>query len=324
MLSPDARLLRCLRRVAPAFVSMEELAAAAGLDSDATRGAIDSLADAGWEIECREHSGCRLFREPEDALIADDIAERIEPCSVATRVLVFASTGSTNELAARLARESAAHGHVVIAEEQTAGRGRLGRKWDSPRGGGLWISIVVRPRIAFDSWHRLTLWAALGARGAIGSVSGINAKIKWPNDIYADGRKLAGVLVETGADVAGEKFAVVGIGINVAQTEFPAEIAHKAGSILQMTGRRFSRAALAGELLRQLDARWQLMESDFSALVSEATGSHLLLGQWIEVDHAGRRFAGFAEALDSEGFLPLRLGSGERVILRSGEPEPAA
>ena len=144
---------------------------------------------------------------------------------VGREILVLAETGSTNDVAAQLGRAGAPEGLVVFAERQTAGRGRLGRKWESAAHKGLWFSLLLRPTFALADWARLTTWAAVGiARGLEEALPGFRAAVKWPNDIYLLGKKAVGILCESVAGPGG--YAVVGIGVNVNHTreDFPQEL----------------------------------------------------------------------------------------------------
>ncbi|MEQ1854067.1 MAG: biotin--[acetyl-CoA-carboxylase] ligase, partial [Chthoniobacteraceae bacterium] len=211
--SPDARLLRLLREAETHFPA-GELAAELGVPEPALEASLAGLREAGFDIEDRPGEGYRLIGSP-DRLIADDLHSRLGGCELAREILVFEETTSTNDVAARLGREGHAGGVAVFAERQTSGRGRFGRRWESTAREGLWFSLLLRPGWPASQWVRLTTWAGVAVAGAIERVAGQSAKIKWPNDVLVDGRKVAGILTECSTDSSGRMFAVVGIGLNV-------------------------------------------------------------------------------------------------------------
>lgn len=170
-------------------------------------------------------------------------------CLLGRNIQVFAETDSTNNLAREAGEAGAPEGLVFFAEAQRAGRGRRGRSWSSPAGGGLWLSILLRPRAPRDRWPRLTLLAVRALLEALANV-GVSASWKWPNDVVVGAGKLAGVLVEATA-----QFAVMGIGLNVRQRppEFPDELRARALSVEMITGSGIDREALAAAVLGGLD-----------------------------------------------------------------------
>ncbi len=346
-MTPDGRILHALRAAGRAL-SVSELAAEAKLPPGALEERIDGLRAAGYEIELAPHAGYRLRAIP-DRLIADDLAARLGgtsekggPLRIAREIVVFEQTASTNDVAARLARAGAAEGVAIFAEQQTAGRGRLGRRWDSAARKGLWFSLLLRPRLAISGWTRLTTWAALGvARGLEEALPGCRAAIKWPNDVYLRGRKVAGILIESvagrpgGPDQGG--FAIVGIGVNVNQTaaDFSGELAGRATSLRMVAGEEalpLDRQEVAATLLKRLDALYGQLdqlnragedESDrFASWVAEAESRSLLLGKWVEIAAPGApegSLRGMAEGLEPDGSLRLRDGEGRVFVVSGGE-----
>ena len=196
---------------------------------------IASLRAAGYDIEEHPHLGCRLISAP-DRIIADDLTGMLDGVTLARKILVFEKTGSTNDLVASMGRSGEPHGLVIFAEEQTAGRGRLGRRWESDSHRGLWFSLLLRPRFPHASWTRLTTWAAVAIAEALETASGCHTAIKWPNDIYIDGKKVTGILIESHFNKSQEPFAVLGIGVNVNHDHFPPDLAGKAASLKLAAG----------------------------------------------------------------------------------------
>jgi BirA family biotin operon repressor/biotin-[acetyl-CoA-carboxylase] ligase len=250
-----------------------------------------------------------------------ELTARLEGCVIGHQLIFLNEATSTNDVAAEMGRNGSAEGVVIFAETQTAGRGRLGRKWESAEGAGLWFSILVRPQIPVRDWGRLTTLAAVAIAEALDEIADCRAQIKWPNDVYLDGKKAVGILIESYAGA--EPFAVLGIGVNVNQTHFSEAIAERAVSLRMMAGRMLDRNAVAVAILRRLDAWYQKLPCDFSSIVRIAEARSYLRGRWLEADCAGGRVSGVAENLDENGALVLRKQDGTLVTLQSGEVSTA-
>lgn len=265
---------------------------------------------------------CGMTATQTDWLRADRERRR-----VGIGIEVHRSIGSTNDRAGRLLDEPGGEGRAVVAEEQTAGRGRRGREWLTPAGRNLAVSVALRPRLgAADAWQ-LAAAAALAARAACRLHADV--WLKWPNDLVAaDGTKLGGLLLETTVDGERITSAVIGIGINVnwEPAAMPAELAATATSLAVLAGAPVDRAALLDRLLDELDAEIVELEAGRSPLeryrVACAT-----LGQDIEVETLAGRLAGRAMDVDEHGALvlathagPVAVSSGEIVRVRAGTP----
>ena len=194
-----------------------------------------------------------------DRLSASDLSSSLGKGVIGSRIIVLESTRSTNDFLRQMLTPELPEGLVIFAEEQTAGRGQRGNRWASAPYLGLWFSILLRPRLRPTESARLTEWAAQTIAATVRTEFQLKPAIKPPNDVYLNGRKIAGVLVETKAGKGDEWAAIVGIGVNVNQLEndFPAELREQAGSLAMALGRRPSRGAFAVALLRQLDRTWR-------------------------------------------------------------------
>ncbi len=261
---------------------------------------------------------------------ADGFLERLQAASAApatlhpslARLEVRAEVGSTNAEAAALAAAGAPHGTLVVAERQTAGRGRLGRTWDSPPGVGVWASWVLRPPLPATEAPRLGLLASVAAAEAIRGWTGAAALLKWPNDIEVAGRKVAGILAELSTEGSGIRHVVLGIGINVnqAETDFPPPLAGRATSVRLAVGGPVDRFLLLRGLCARL-ATWLTAEAEH--------GWRPVFRRWAELDGAvGRPVRVHAEAgsqvghvsgIDRAGALQVRLESGETIRVEGGE-----
>jgi BirA family biotin operon repressor/biotin-[acetyl-CoA-carboxylase] ligase len=317
VLTPDARLLRELRGTAVHLLP-GDFASALRVPRDQVEAGLGRLRNAGFDIEEKPGIGCRLLASP-DRLIADDLLARIGDCPLAREILTFEETASTNDVAARLGREGRTGGLLVFAERQTAGRGRFGRRWDSAPHAGLWFSLLLRPAFATPLWVRLTTWAGVCTATAIGRATGLDAQVKWPNDVLVGGKKVAGILTECSSDTAGGMFAVVGIGVNVNHEAMPAELADRAASLRQIAGRTLDRSAIAAAIVSELAARLPAVETDFAEILAEAARRSTVLGKWIRFDAAAASYEGQAESLDADGNLLLRLADGTLRTMTAGE-----
>ncbi len=195
------------------------------------------------------------MRAPPDRLLAARISESLGEGVIGRRIIVLESTRSTNEFLLQMLTPELPEGFVVFAEHQSAGRGQRGQRWESAAHRGLWFSILLRLQIPIVESARLTTWAAEAIAATIAKETGLLAAIKLPNDVYVDGRKVAGVLVETKAGPGAEWSAVAGIGVNLNQApeEFPEELKERAASLAMVLGRPIDREAFAVALLHELE-----------------------------------------------------------------------
>jgi BirA family biotin operon repressor/biotin-[acetyl-CoA-carboxylase] ligase len=282
-----------------------------GISPGAFNLAITGLRAIGYEIESHPLLGCRLASSP-DRLMADDLEARLSSPVIGSEILVFEETSSTNDVVARLATSKRGEGLVVFAESQTKGRGRHGRVWVSPKGKGLWFSVLLRPRLPVGAMSRITVAASVAVVRAVRETSGVQARIKWPNDVTVHGKKLAGILTELSGDAA---ILGIGIDVNCRQDELP----EVATSLLAATGQPQDRAALAARVLEELEELYRLAVEDFEAVTKEWAGLCSTLGRQIVVTMGQRRIEGCAQALDGDGALLLRKDSGQIERLLGGD-----
>lgn len=229
------------------------------------------------------------------------------------RILFRESVESTNDEVRTLAQAGAPDGLVVLAERQTAGRGRRGAAWFSPTGESLAFSILLRPEEPKALWPRLALAAGLAVAEAVESC-GAEAGIKWPNDVWIDQRKVAGILVEAGSD-----FAVVGIGLNVNTTEFPPEVSEIATSLKIKTSRNFSRAEVLAAIIHKFSLRRRQIDQDFEALISAVRLRCVLTGKRVTLMTANGPRTGIVEGIAAGGELLLRTVDGLERLIQADE-----
>jgi BirA family biotin operon repressor/biotin-[acetyl-CoA-carboxylase] ligase len=250
--------------------------------------------------------------------LPDDLAaalSRVQPRlgAIARQVLWFPEITSTNDVAAAMAADGREEGLVILADMQTAGRGRLGRTWTSPPGAGIYASLVFRPlpHVA----RLLTMAAGVGVADGIAAATGLEVELKWPNDVHCGGRKLAGILAERGSD-----HVVLGFGINVLRAMYPADVQARATSLEVELGRPVDRALVLAECLAALAARYRDLDAGRDAIVMAAWRARgaSMIGRRVQWDAAGTVSQGRAERVDDDGALMVRTESGlVRVI--SGE-----
>jgi BirA family transcriptional regulator, biotin operon repressor / biotin---[acetyl-CoA-carboxylase] ligase len=299
----DAEILRALRHGDGGGVSGPELATKLGVARATVSTHIDELRGLGYDIEASPHGGYRLLAAP-DLLHADDLLSRLETKVIGRDIRVFEETTSTNDVVEKLALDGVREGVVVFAESQTKGRGRLGRKWVSPRRRGLWFSVLLRPDVRPQATTQLTVAAATALVRAIRSQTDIAPEIKWPNDILVDGKKVAGVLTELSAEIDHVKFVILGIGldVNLNASDFPADVRRLATSLKIEAGHAIDRADLAAGILRELDADYaRICAGKFEEVADEWEEQCSTLGHNVVIRVGDRALQGRAESLDSDG-----------------------
>ena len=312
----DAKILCALRDADETGISLSVLAAKAGENPAAISRRIAELCRIGYDIESTPHLGYRLLSSP-DVLHADDLLSRLAGGVIGRDIQVFQETNSTNDVVEKLARDGVAEGVVVFAESQSKGRGRLGRKWISPAGEGLWFSVLLRPQLPPASATQLTIAAATAVARAIRLETGLLPQIKWPNDILIEGRKVVGILTELSAELDRVRYVIIGIGVDVNVREFPAELADSATSLAAAAGKNLIRAEIAAAILKELDADYaRITRGEFSALAEEWERQCITLGRRVQIHIGDRTMAGRAESLDGDGALLLRTDYGhlERIV----------
>ena len=321
-MNADAQILQALRGAGQEAVSGAELAQKLRMTRAAVWARIQELRQAGYEIEAGPHRGYRLVSAP-DLLHADDLSARLGKTKVIGRdIRVFQETNSTNDVAEKLARDGVKEGAVVFAEAQTRGRGRLGRKWLSPAGKGLWFSLLLRPALRPPEATRLTVASATAVRRAIATQTGLSPEIKWPNDILIHGRKVAGILTELNAELDKVKYVILGIGVdvNLNASDFPTELRRTATSLKAETGKPIGRADLAVTLLRELDNDYaRATGGHFAELADEWEKYCATIGQQVTIQMGGRQVRGRAESLSEDGALLVRSEHGHLEQIVGGD-----
>jgi len=238
------------------------------------------------------------------------------------KVFRFESLPSTNTELARLASEGAAEGVSIVADEQTAGRGRLQRAWSSPKGAGLYFSILLRPVIPQNYWPLITFMAALAVGDALSEAAGVQTDIKWPNDLLSGERKICGILAEA-IDTPAGRAVIVGIGINLTQNAFPPQLANVATSVAEATGQAMShvvdRERILAVLLDALSRWYSLLDEPERIVDAWSNRSSYAIGKLVQVSNGDDVWQGTTSGIERDGALRLRTTSGEIKLVRAGD-----
>jgi BirA family transcriptional regulator, biotin operon repressor / biotin---[acetyl-CoA-carboxylase] ligase len=241
------------------------------------------------------------------------------------RIHYFSELDSTNSRARRLAEQGAQAGEIVIAESQTCGRGRLDRAWISPPYVNLYLSVILRPKLPPIDAPQITLVAAVALVEALAAFIPVAPAIKWPNDILAGGRKLAGILTESVCHAEGIDFVILGIGVNVnyAVESMPDAIRKRATSLISLAGESVSRECVLRRLIQDLDRCYgELEETGFQALAARWEARFELRGKKVRVEMTDRIIIGTAGGIDRDGALILEDGRGELQRVVAGDVVP--
>ena len=313
-----------LLRQQEGFVSGEEISRRLGLSRTAIWKAVDALRRDGYTVEARTGLGYRLLAAP-DAVTEPEIRHFLGETDRVGRTLVcLEEVDSTNLHAKQLAAEGAADGAVVVADRQTAGRGRLGRSFQSPGGRGIYLTVLLRPDLPPERLSPVTAMAGVAVCRAVERHCNVSPGLKWPNDPVLDGKKLCGILTELSleGETGRVQDLVLGIGINVSQRpeDFTPEIREIATSLTQALGRPVSRPALAAEVIREVDRLYAaLTAGELGPYLAEYRRRCVNLGRTVRL--LGPGGGETAEALDIDGDfgLVVRTADGTVRTVRSGE-----
>jgi BirA family biotin operon repressor/biotin-[acetyl-CoA-carboxylase] ligase len=314
-----ASLLAALR-AAEEPVSGESLALAAGVSRAAVWKRINRLKALGYKIAGEPRKGYRLLAVP-DKLLPEEILNGLATRRLRGPIHHFETIPSTSDLAKELGGRGAPEGTLVVAEGQSAGRGRLGRHWESPPGVGLYVSLVLRPSLPPMELPQITLTAAVAGVRALQRSARVTPRIKWPNDLLLDGKKVGGILTEMETESDQIRYLVLGWGLNVNNSTLPPELA--ATSLLLATGKKFSRVAILQAWLMELETLYErFLARDVAGILSAWREHAITLGQVVTVRQGNRKIHGTALDVDGEGALLLETRSGELVRVTSGEIAP--
>ena len=298
-------------------VSGSEIARSVGMTRSAVWKAVKQLRDEGYTICAVTNRGYCLSEE-NDFLSEQAIVPNLRTKDLGRKIDVFKTVDSTNNFAKSLAQFGAVHGTTVVSEVQTQGKGRMGKNFYSPTGMGIYMSVVLRPKLSVDHSLLITSCAAVAVAEAIENISGLDCKIKWVNDIYAGDKKLCGILTEASVNVeqGGLEYAIVGIGVNVQNVTFPKNISDIATSIRMETNKSVSRSILTAEILNCFEKRLETIRD--KSFLEEYRRRSNVIGKRIEITSNNGTEEADCIGIDEIARLLVRLDSGEEKALTSG------
>jgi len=302
---------------AEGYISGEEISRHLKISRAGTWKYMNELRKEGYDIVAVPHLGYRLITCP-DKLLSAEILSGLGTKILGKNIQYFDSIASTMDVAFQLGIEGACEGTVVCAESQTKGKGRLGRSWSSPKNKGIYMSLILRPQLMPADVAQLTLLGAVAICEAIRNFCSVQAKIKWPNDILVNHKKIAGILTELSAEMDRVRFVVIGVGVNV-NTSL-SQLPSNATSVKNETGQRSSRVALVQEILRSLEKWYLCLGSKGSeSIIVRWKELNSTLGQHVRIADQSGTIEGQAIDLDEYGGLIIRSTGGETVKRMTGD-----
>ncbi len=315
-----AALLTLLAENGTIVISGARIAREIGVSRSTVFRWVTRLRDLGVKVKGRAATGYFLEQVP-DILTADMLRPRLRGSLFGKRIYHFFKTDSTNRVALELGHAGEPEGAVVLAEEQTAGRGRAGHSWHSERAAGIYATILLRPRLAPVQAPLLTMMAGLSARAAVEAATGLSVDLKWPNDLMIQGKKVGGILTEMHAEPSQVRFVIVGIGLNVNQERFPSDLTGTSTSLRMETGRSQSRLEVLVQFLRQFESDYkELLSEGAAGVVKRFEGaSSYARGKRVRVTNGRESFSGVTAGLEDTGLLRVKRDDGETVIVVAGD-----
>lgn len=315
-------VLSLLRAQQGDYLSGETMSRALGISRAGVWKAIEALRQEGYTISSAPNRGYRLESAP-DRVREGELTGPLAGCRVGSTLACLEVIDSTNTECKRRAMAGAPEGLVVLAEEQTGGRGRLGRSFQSPRGCGLYLSALLRPDLSPMEVVDFTAWVAVAVCDGIQAACGVRPQIKWTNDIVLNGKKLAGILTELGleSETNSLQYMVTGIGINVNHRpeDFGEDIRNMATSLAQELGRPVRRAELAAQVIRALDRMYADFPHNKQEYLNRYRADCLTIGKQVQMITPVSRQEAYAVEIDDEFRLVVELPDGTRKALSAGE-----
>lgn len=301
-----ANLLNLLREHQGFFLSGEKISVELNCSRTAVWKHVNALRKEGYVIDAVSNKGYQLM-ENGDLLSKHALLSRIKDNTLFHDIAYHDSVTSTQTIAHKLVNEDVKEGVVVVADEQTAGKGRLGRKWVSPKRSAIALSLILKPKLDFRQAPQLTLVTAVAVTRAVKQVTGVEMEIKWPNDLLLKGKKVCGILTEMQADPDRIQSIIIGIGLNVNQQHFSEEIAELATSLQKETGHTFDRAEIIAEILKEFAWLYETyLTKGFSFVKPLWEAYEITIGKEIVARTAANTKTGLAIGIDDEGVLLLQ------------------
>lgn len=314
-----SKILNILR-IKGDYVSGQELCEYFGVTRTAIWKGIRQLREEGYQIDAVKNKGYRLLESP-DLITGVELGSRMDTNWAGGKLVYLDEVDSTNNYARKLAEDGVQHGTLVVADYQNGGKGRRGRTWVMPHGKAIAMSLIVRPDIRPEKASMMTLVTGMAVAEAIKKVTGLDTKIKWPNDIVINGKKISGILTEMSAEMDGINYVVIGIGINANFTEFPEELRETATSLQQQLGYPVDRGAIICMTMKIFEIYYErFMETQsMKGLAEEYQQMLVNLDRQVRVLEPGNEYSGVARGIDETGQLLVEKENGETVAVYAGE-----
>lgn len=302
------------------YLSGEQLSQKFGVSRTAIWKYIKQLREEGYEIESVTRRGYRLLQTA-DRITASEILSRNQASWVGKSIEYFEVTDSTNQRIYDFAEKGREEGLLAVAEEQTGGKGRRGRSWVSPPGTGIWMSLLLRPKVEPQKASMVTIVAALAMTKAMEKITGMEIRIKWPNDVVLNGKKVCGILTEMSAELEEIHYIIVGIGINANTESFPEDIQDRATSIYLESGKKVERAAFIAEFCVQFEQYYErFLEMGNLEFLKEEYESYLInIGREVKIIKKKEERVRKALGINELGELIVAKSDGTTEIIFSGE-----
>lgn len=319
MKNMKAEVLKMLRE-SDGYVSGQQICERFGVSRTAVWKVIRRLQEEGYQVEAVRNRGYRIVDSP-DVMTKEELESLMKTRWAGKNIVYYTETDSTNLRIKQLGDEGAPEGTLAVADHQSAGRGRRGRSWDSPAGSSIYMSVLLRPKIAPDRAPMLTLVMACSVAEGIMDCEDVKVQIKWPNDIIINGKKLVGILTEMSTQIDYINHVTVGVGINVNMTGFPEELRATATSLRIETGHVVKRAPLIAAVMERLETNYEVFmkTEDMSGLMEKY--SSLLVNREKEVMVLGAReqYRAYALGINNTGELIVRREDGTEEAVYAGE-----
>lgn len=323
-MSTRDRILGLFRSQKDSYLSGQEISDKLNISRAAVWKQVKALRELGFTIDAKHSQGYRLIDAP-DLLLSADVERDLDTQIVGGNIISVQEIASTNSRIRELAEQGAQEGTVLVADRQSAGRGRLGRRWESPSGVNLYCSILLKPQIPVQQAPQLTFLSAVAATETLNQVCNLSANVKWPNDILVKGAKISGLLNEMNAETEQIHYVILGIGINLNMTadQFPQELNYPATSALIETGTPVDRVHFLQVFLERLDQYYlEFKQQGFAPIRKRWENLCNLMNQRVTVEQQTQVIKGTVVGIDLDGALRVQCDDGQIERILAGDVKP--
>lgn len=302
------------------YVSGQDLCNKLGVSRTAIWKVMNQLKEEGYVLEAISKKGYKLLDKP-DILSKEEIESQMDTEVFGRRVTYFDEIDSTNIYAKKLGEEGDSHGTLVVADKQIQGKGRRGKNWESPKGSGIWMTLILKPNLNPMAASMITIVAGLSVSNAINKLYGIQSFIKWPNDIVINGKKICGILTEMSTEFDYINHLVIGIGINANMKEFPEDIKAIATSISKEYGKTILRSELIAAIMKEFEFYYKIFmkTSNLETLMKDYNERLVSKGKEVVIMEAGHKYEAIALGINKDGELRIKTNDGVEKNVFAGE-----